>query len=163
MKSRRPVMKRRPPARRQLEIGWRELIALPALGVPAMPAKIDTGARTSALHADEIEPFERDGAAWVTFTLPVGHRGRRYTTRLAHERRIKNTGGHWERRPIIETTIVLGEHRWVIEVSLTNREKMEFDLILGRTAIRRNRIVVNPRRSFIVGTPIVSPADESID
>ncbi len=78
---------------------------------------------------------------------------------LVDEREIKNTGGVPERRLIVRTLLLLGQHRWQIEVSLANREKMEFDLILGRTAIRRRGILVDPGRSFVLAPPqIKKPA-----
>ena len=104
------------------EIGWREHVGLPELGISSMRAKIDTGARTSALHATRVEGFERDGNAWVRFVVPLG---RKQTMQceapITHRRHIKNTGGNSEQRPIIETTFVLGQRRWLIEVSLTDR------------------------------------------
>jgi len=137
------------------EIGWREHVGLPDLGVSSMRAKIDTGARTSALHAAEIERFERDGVDWVRFAPLTGRKKElRCEAPIVHHRHIKNTGGSSEERPIIETTLVLGRHRWLIEVSLTNRDNMEFDLIVGRTAVRRHRMVVNPGRSYIAGPPL---------
>ena len=141
--------------RRAREIGWRELVGLPDLGIVSMRAKIDTGARTSALHAAEIERFERDGVDWVRFAPLTGRKKElRFEAPIVHHRHIKNTGGSSEERPIIETTLVLGRFRWVIEVSLTNRDNMEFDLIVGRTAVRRYRMVVNPGRSYIAGLPL---------
>ena len=135
------------------EIGWRELVALPDLGITEMKAKIDTGARTSALNATKIDVFEKDGEEWVSFVVPRWGRDPR-TARLVDQRPIKNTSGIPERRMVIETTLLLGAHRWRIEASLANREKMEFDLILGRTAIRRHALLVNPGRSFLAGTPV---------
>lgn len=153
-------MKRKSPgsardARTTREIGWREHVGLPELGIDSMRAKIDTGARTSALHATGVEEFERDGSPWVRFGIPLTGKKRVMLCEapLAHQRHIKNTGGSSEERPIIDTMIVLGQRRWVIEVSLTNRDNMEFDLIVGRTAIRRYRMVVNPCRSFLAGLP----------
>lgn len=137
-------------------IGWRELIALPAFGITSMAGKIDTGARTSALNATALETFEQNDEAWIRFSLPFADRGKDvFEMRLADQRRIKNTGGVWQRRPIIETAVVLGERQWSVQVSLTDREEMGHDLILGRTALRRNRMVVNPRRSYLAGPPVL--------
>ncbi len=137
-------------------IGWREIIDLPNFGIAGMPAKIDTGARTSALHAENQEVFERDGSKWVRFYFPLKRqpRSHRLEAPVIDERMIKNTGGVPERRLIVRTALVLGRHRWHIDVSLADREKMEFDLILGRTAIRRRGVLVDPGRSFIAGQPI---------
>ncbi|MCA8882872.1 MAG: ATP-dependent zinc protease [Rhodobacteraceae bacterium] len=135
------------------QIGWRERVALPDLGIHEMKAKIDTGARTSALHAVEVQTFQRDGHDWASFVVPLLGRERR-SARLVDQRPIKNTSGIPETRLVVETTLLLGAHRWRIEASLANREKMEFDLILGRTAIRRHKLLVDPGRSFLAGPPV---------
>ena len=120
-----------PKAINAREIGWREHVALPELGIHSMRAKIDTGARTSALSTSDLEQFERDGRTWVRFSLPAGRKSKgRYEAPLADIRDIKNTGGVAETRPIIETTIVLGKRAWVIEISLADRENMQFDMIV---------------------------------
>ena len=136
-------------------IGWREYVALPVLGIAQLRAKVDTGARTSALHAVDLEPFERDGNSWVRFRTPMKGMARehRHEVRVLDSREVKNTSGLPERRLFIQTTLLLGNHRWHIEVSLANRENMGFDLILGRTAIRGRRVLVAPHRSYLVGTP----------
>ena len=136
-------------------IGWRETIALPKFGIRRMNAKIDTGARTSALHAVEQERFERDGEPWVRFRIPVpGRQGRRVVqAKITDERDVKNTGGIPERRLIVSTTLLLGRHRWRIETSLADRAKMEFDMILGRTAIRRRGVLVDCGRSWLTVLP----------
>lgn len=137
------------------EIGWRELVGLPDIGIPALKAKIDTGARTSALHAVDLDHFTRAGAPWVSFHVPLADRpgSKLHQARVIDQRRIKNTSGIPENRYIIETTLVLGKRHWRIEISLANRQQMELDLILGRTAIRRHGFVVNPGRSFLAGPP----------
>lgn len=123
-----------------------------------MRAKIDTGARTSALHALDQVRFERDGAAWVRFRVPMpGSRKRaRAEARIVDEREIKNTSGRPEMRIVIETVLVIGRHRWHIEASLANREKMEFDMILGRTAIRRRGVLIDAGRSYLAGPPVAA-------
>ena len=133
-------------------IGWRERISLPDFGIENIPAKIDTGARTAALHAVDQTVFEIDGERWVEFMIPVQNRRspNRVRTRVVDEREIKNTGGVPERRLIVRTQLLLGRHRWQIDVSLANRAKMEFDLILGRTAIRRRGILVDPGHSYLL-------------
>ena len=136
-------------------IGWRETVALPKFGIRRMNAKIDTGARTSALHAVEQERFERDGEAWVRFRIPLpGKDGKcMVEAQVADEREVKNTGGIPERRLIVSTILLLGRHRWRIEASLADRAKMEFDMILGRTAIRRRGILVDCGRSWLTSLP----------
>lgn len=140
---------------RPATVGWREIVSLPDLGVSRLKAKVDTGARTSALHAVDLAPFERAGLRWIAFRVPSGGappQGRSEAI-VVDERPIKNTSGIPETRIVIETTLVLGRRHWIIEVSLADRGEMEFDLILGRTAIRRHRLLVNPGRSFLAGEP----------
>lgn len=136
-------------------IGWREIVSLPDLGIPSLGAKIDTGARTSALHATAIRQLDRDGKHWLEFEIPASKSrlAQRCLAPLVDARQIKNTGGVPETRYVIETSLVLGKKRWKIEVSLADRENMTFDLILGRTAIRRRRLYVDPGRSFLAGPP----------
>ncbi|MCX2722002.1 ATP-dependent zinc protease [Roseibium salinum] len=136
-------------------IGWREIVSLPELGVFDMRAKIDTGARTSALHAEEHEIFDRSGVRWVRFRVPASrhHRDFRVEVPVLDERDIKNTSGVPERRIVIRTVLHLGRHNWHVDVSLANRANMGFDMILGRTAIRRHNVLVDPGRSFLAGNP----------
>ncbi|MBD1547873.1 ATP-dependent zinc protease [Roseibium aggregatum] len=138
-------------------IGWRELVALPELDLPLIRAKIDTGARTSALHAEDQEIYDRDGRSWVRFRLPGSryHRDMQVEVPLADARDIKNTSGVPEQRHVIETLLILGHHHWHVEVSLANRENMGFDMILGRTAIRGRNVLVDPGRSFLAGDPVI--------
>jgi hypothetical protein len=147
---------RRHIARERLELGWRESVGLPGLGINNLRAKIDTGARTSALHAVDLQVQEQDGERWIDFHVPHPGtpRSTRCKARLVDERPIKNTSGVPEIRYVVETILVLGKRHWRIEVSLADREKMEFDLILGRTAIRNRQLLVNPGRSFLAGPPI---------
>ena len=132
-------------------IGWREFVGLPELGIARIAAKIDTGARTSAIHAEDSEIFERAGERWVRFRPPLrkGRSNRLLEAPIAAEREIKNTSGVPERRIVIKTLLLLGSHHWHIDVSLANRGAMEFDLIVGRTALRGRRILVNPGRSYL--------------
>ncbi len=132
-------------------IGWRELIGLPELGILQMAAKIDTGARTSALHAEDREVFARDGKRWVRFKAPYlkGVKSRFIEAPVAVEREIKNTSGVPENRLVIRTLLMLGNHRWHIDVSLADRDAMKFDLIIGRTALKGRRILVDPARSYL--------------
>ena len=145
-------MNRRKRVRKNREIGWREFVELPDLDLPAFRAKIDTGARTSALHATRQKIVEHAGEEYVEFHVPF--RGRPSTTRcrapLVARRLIKNTSGIPEERLIVRTTLVLGPDRWPIEVSLADRENMGFELILGRTAVRGRRLVINPGRSYLL-------------
>lgn len=135
----------------QQVVGWREQISLPDFGIFDMPAKIDTGARTSALHAVDQTVVERDGVHWVEFSIPLkNHKTVQHLSApVVEERDIKNTGGVPERRLVVRTTLNIGKRQWMIEVSLANREQMEFDLIIGRSAIRTHNLLVDPGRSYI--------------
>ncbi|MFU8883349.1 MAG: ATP-dependent zinc protease [Rhodobacterales bacterium] len=137
-------------------IGWRERIALPELGIALVQAKIDTGARTSALHATKIRRFDRDGMEWVRFHIPhaSGLKARDVEARLVDQRQIKNTSGLGEDRLVIETLLLLGNRRWKIEVSLADRTAMAMPIILGRTAIRKRGILVDAGKSFLAGKPV---------
>jgi len=133
-------------------IGWREWIALPQLGIERIKAKVDTGARTSALHAWKIEPFERDGVLWVRFQLHPLQRNNRVTVPcealVVDHRAVRNTSGKEQMRYVIQTGVTLGNVSWPIEVTLTNRDKMGFRLLLGRTAVK-NRFLIDTGRSYL--------------
>lgn len=146
--------------RRFTEIGWREFVALPDLGMREFRAKIDTGARTSALHATNLRIVDGEESL-IEFhvSVPGTPRTTRCRAPLIDRREIKNTSGVPEKRYVILTTLVMGVQSWPIEVSLADREKMGFDLILGRTAVRRRKLLVNPGRSYLVGPP-VGPANK---
>jgi len=124
----------------KLIIGWQEWAALPKLGIPAIKCKIDTGAKTSALHADNLETHYRHGEKYVTFMVHPVQRHKRVevvcTAKVQEERIIMNSGGKKEYRYIIHTPIVLGHLTWHIEVSLTNRDPMAFRMLLGRDALK---------------------------
>lgn len=142
-------------------LGWREIVGLPELGFDEMPAKIDTGARTSALNAVDQVDFERDGQRWVRFTVPASktRAARQVEVPLLGKRDVKNTSGIVDHRRIIETRLVMGNDAWDIEVSLADRDNMQFAMIIGRTAIRGRSMVVNPGRSYLMGPP-VGPGEE---
>jgi hypothetical protein len=152
-------------ARIMTEIGWREMAGLPDFEIAQVRAKVDTGARTSALHAVDLEVGELDGHPAVSFRLPLPGqtRGLRHTARLLDQRPIKNTGGVPEDRYVVETTLILGHRHWHIEVSLADRENMEFDLLLGRTALRGHGFLINPGRSFLAGPPTDPRVKHPID
>lgn len=149
---------RRPQRRRKFipALGWCERVGFPALGIVAIKAKIDTGARTTALHAYDLEPFKKEGRTWVRFTVhPDGTaKGTTQTciARVIDKRHVADTSGRRERRYVIETTLCIGDQLWPVELTLTQRSYMRFDCLIGRTAIRR-RFVVDPARSYIAGQP----------
>jgi hypothetical protein len=145
---------RRLSSSEMLRIGWREWVRLADLGVAAIKAKIDTGARTSALHAFAVEPFRRAGALWVRFEVHPVQRSNAVKIKCEapaiDERAVRNSGGQVERRYIIETHLMLGDHSWPIELALANRDQMGFRMLLGRTALE-GRALIEPGRSFVAG------------
>ncbi|XSG82934.1 MAG: ATP-dependent zinc protease [Methyloligella sp. ZOD6] len=143
-----------------MHIGWREWVGLPDLGVAAIKAKIDTGARTSAIHAWKIEPFQRGGQVWLRFELHPEQRSKAGAITCeapaADRRQVRSSGGHVTKRYVIKTTLALGTEMWPIELTLINRDEMGFRMLLGRTALK-NGVLIDPARSFLVSADRVPP------
>ena len=133
-----------------LTIGWREVVRLPDHDVAPIRAKIDTGAKTSALHARWLRLFDEDGAmrvsfrlhspaeSWTTLTFPV-----------KEFRVVKSSNGKTEERPTIQTSLSLGGRSWLADVTLTNRREMRFDMLIGRDALKG--FLVDPKASYLLG------------
>lgn len=140
-----------PPASELPVIGWREWLQLPEFGIAAIKAKIDTGARSSTLHAFDMEFFERRGEEWVRFRIHPLQRDVRHSAQveapILEWRYVRSSSGHVTCRPIIVTRVRLMRHEWSIEVSLVGRDEMGFRMLLGREAVRR-RFVIDPGRSY---------------
>lgn len=135
-------------------IGWHECISLPELGLRDFAVKVDTGAKTTALHTDETETFSSHGEPWVRFRAPdiPGTPGRMCEFPIFTERDITNTSGAPQTRIVIRTPMVLAGRKWRIDISLTDRGNMRFPLILGRRALRRKNIAVHAGQSYLVST-----------
>ena len=133
-------------------IGWREWVGLPELSISKIKAKIDTGARTSALHAFSLRPFEEKGIKKISFDIhPFQHNTEKVINCIANvvdKRLVTDSGGHAEERYVIRTLISIAGQIWSIEITLTERENMLFRMLLGRSALRKH-FIVNPACSFV--------------
>ena len=136
-------------------IGWREFASLPQLQIERVKVKIDTGARSSALHAFNIQERSQDGKQIIRFQVHPRQRDSQtiITTEaeLLEYRQIRNSGGKAQLRPVIKTNIQIGKEIWTIELSLTNRDVMGFRMLLGRQAVR-NKFSIDPGRSFLLSS-----------
>ncbi len=136
-------------------IGWKEWCALPDLGLPAVRAKIDTGARTSALHAYDIEIVKKKNKYFVRFKVhPLAKSNKLVRTCEAPyvgNRIVISSNGKRQLRPVILTTIHMDGATFETELTLTSRHEMNFRMLLGRKALRAGRFVINPAKSFLLG------------
>ena len=144
----------KPRTKELVVIGWREWLVLPDLGVEAVKAKVDTGARTSSLHAFGLETFHEGGEERVRFKIHPEQKSSRNEVEVevpvVDWRTVRPSSGHAELRPVIVTTIRLRDQEWKAELTLTRRDAMGFRMLLGRQALRR-RFVVDPGRSYLGG------------
>lgn len=137
-----------------MRVGWREWLSLPELGIPAIKAKVDTGARTSCLHVCSMETYTHDGVEWVRFVVQPLRKHPEVVFDCAapilDRRNVTDSGGHTQSRIFIKTEILLGGRRWQSELNLTRRDNMLFPMLLGRTALH-GHAVVEPGASFCQG------------
>ena len=138
-------------------IGLREWIGLPELGIDKVRAKVDSGAKTSALHASDIETFIRDGETWVRFKAHIGTprapNDIQCEARLISYKRIKSSNGHMEERHVIRTPMVLGDQCWPVDFTLTCRKSMRYRILLGCSAMLDGQLVINPGLRFVRAQP----------
>ncbi len=142
-----------------LTIGWEEWCSLPDLSLPALKFKTDTGAKTSSLHAMNIETFFEGEIEFVRFaTTPIQGKKSPHVQcvmPIARRKVVTSSNGFKEKRIVIKTTFCLGERSWKIEITLANRSSMGYRMLLGRDAMRY--VLIKPRSSFCLGTPTESP------
>ncbi len=147
----------------KLLIGWEEWCGLPDLELPAIKAKIDTGAKTSALHAFKIKPYNHHGSPWVSFCVyPLQRNKEVYRTchaQVIDQRMVMNSGGHKENRYVIKTPLVLGGQLWDIEITLSNRDPLSFRMLLGREALN-GHVIIDPVKSMRQGKPLAKVLKE---
>jgi hypothetical protein len=142
--------------KKPVTVGWREWVRLPELGIAEMKAKIDTGAATAALHALDIEHFDRDGTEWVRFVVHPRQRRRKPSVECEvpslGRRKVRNPGGRTEERTIIRTLLILAGAELEATVGLTDRYEMGFRMLLGRRTLR-GHFTVDPGRSYLGPRP----------
>jgi hypothetical protein len=147
----------------KITVGWREWLSLPELGLENIKAKIDTGARTSALHAFKVEEYHEDGVDMVHFLMHPVQKNmdiiKDCRAKVIDKRWVSDSGGHREKRFVIKTMLVLGKFSWPVEMTLTNRDSMKFRMLLGRTAMKD--IIVDPSASYLFGKKTVKKAKKT--
>ncbi len=138
-------------------MGWREWVSFPEFAVEKVKAKVDTGARTSALHAENIFVFEENGVQKVKFVIRPKQKNRKkkviITATLLSERLVRSSTGYASYRPVILTNITIGNDTWPVEITLVNRDIMGFRMLLGRNAVKK-RYLIDPGRSFLLSKSI---------
>nr|WP_268766021.1 ATP-dependent zinc protease [Knoellia sp. Soil729] len=139
-----------------IRVGWREWVRMPSAGLPWIKAKIDTGARSSAIHAFDLERFERDGEPWVRFSIhpwqDSDEDGVTLERPVVDERVVRSSNGHAEERLVVELELVLARRRRTTEVTLSRRDEMGFRMIIGRETLLHG-YVVDPAVSYLGPRP----------
>lgn len=134
--------------------GWREWVQLPGIGIPWIKAKLDTGARSSALHAYDVKEFTRDGAHWVRFRVRPWQESTDDETVVelpVHDRRrVRSSSGHVQERVVVLLRVVMIGREVEAEVTLTDRDPMGFRMLIGRQALRHGFVVASDR-SYLGG------------
>jgi len=137
-------------------IGWREWVGLPDLGIETIKAKVDTGARSSSLHAYDLHEYSEDGEKWVRFKVhPIQRNTRKIVearAKVLEHRSVRSSSGKASVRPVIIADLSLRGQIWPVELTLANRDEMGFRMLLGREAFRR-RFLVDAGRSYYGGVP----------
>ena len=136
-------------------LGWREWVDLPELALGPIKAKVDTGARTSCLHAFELDPFDREGQHWIRFKVHPLQKDDSLVVQceapVLDQRPVTDSGGHTEERYVIRTRLRIGSWDQPVEMTLTGRDNMRFRMLIGRTTMKAGGFVVNPSISFRMG------------
>ncbi len=136
-------------------VGWEEWASLPGIGLPLIKAKVDTGAKTSSIHAFDIKIVKKGGRRLVRFKIHPVQKSRKITVKceaeLIDQRYVTDSGGHREKRCVIKTPMILGRKRYDVEVTLADRETMAFRMLLGREAMSKARLIVDPGKSCCLG------------
>lgn len=138
----------------KIRLGWREWVALPELNLPAIKAKIDTGAKTSALHSFHLERYQKNSVDMIKFLVHPIQKNLQPVIEchapILDQREVIDSGGHKEMRYVVESLISIGDKSWPIELTLTNRDTMRFRMLLGRRAMEYSAIV-EPGASYLNG------------
>ncbi len=133
-------------------LGWREWVSLPTWKINKIKAKLDTGARTSALHAEDVEIYKLRGRSRVRFRVFPFQKNKKKSRRISAElvelRKVRSSDGFVSERPVVSTDLCIGEEVWPVEITLVNRDIMGFRMLIGRGALK-HRIVIDPGRSFL--------------
>ncbi|MBU6140260.1 MAG: ATP-dependent zinc protease [Proteobacteria bacterium] len=137
-------------------VGWKEWFELPCLGLPAIKGKIDTGAKTSSLHAFNIESFYLEDVEYVRFDIHPLQKNKRLAqhcvARVVDHRMVSDSGGKKEKRIVIKSDLRIGKHKVRIELTLANRDSMAFRMLLGREAVKQGKMLVDVSKAFVQGT-----------